>query len=54
MKLLSGNSNKPLSKNIDNIDIDTYAEKESFYSYRRSKFNNEEDFGRCISVILMT
>jgi len=55
---LRGFVNKKLSnlgiKNIDNIDIDTYAEKESFYSYRRSKFNNEEDFGRCISVILMT
>jgi YfiH family protein len=55
---LRGFINKKLSnlgiKNIDNIDIDTYAKKESFYSYRRSKFNSEEDYGRCISVILMT
>ncbi len=55
---LRGFINKKLSnlgiKNIDNIDIDTYTEKESFYSYRRSKFNGEEDYGRCISVILMT
>ncbi len=41
-------------KNIDNIEMDTYAEKEFFYSYRRSCFNKEQDYGRCISVILMT
>ena len=41
-------------KNIDNIDIDTFSKKELFYSYRRSRLNNERDYGRCISVILMT
>jgi len=41
-------------KNIDNIDIDTFSKKELFYSYRRSRLNNEKDYGRCISVILMT
>ena len=55
---LRGFINKKLSnsgiQNIDNINIDTYTEKKSFYSYRRSKFNNEKDYGRCISVILMT
>ena len=41
-------------KNIENIEIDTFSEKEFFYSYRRSKHNKEKDYGRCISVILMT
>ena len=55
---LRGFVNKELSnlniKNIDNIEMDTFAEKEFFYSYRRSCFNKEPDYGRCISVILMT
>ena len=41
-------------KNIENIEIDTFAAQETFYSYRRSRFYNEKDYGRCISVILMT
>jgi len=41
-------------KNIENIDIDTFSESDFFYSYRRSCINNEKDYGRCISVILMT
>ena len=41
-------------KNIENIEKDTFSEKEFFYSYRRSCINNEEYYGRCISVILMT
>ena len=41
-------------KNIDNIEMDTFSEREFFYSYRRSNVNREEDYGRCISVILMT
>ena len=41
-------------KNIENIEIDTFSEKEFFYSFRRSCLNNEQDYGRCISVILMT
>jgi len=41
-------------KNIENIEMDTFAEKETFFSYRRSCLNNEKDYGRCISVILMT
>ena len=41
-------------KNIENIEMDTFLEKEFFYSYRRSTLNNEQDYGRCISVILMT
>jgi len=50
--------NKELSnlniKNIDNIEMDTFSESEFFYSYRRSSFKKEKDYGRCISVILMT
>jgi hypothetical protein len=41
-------------KNIENIEMDTFAALETFYSYRRSRLNNEKDYGRCISVILMT
>ena len=41
-------------KNIENIEMDTYSEKEFFYSYRRARHYNEKDYGRCISVIIMT
>jgi len=41
-------------KNIENIDMDTFSQEDFFYSYRRSKNNKEKDYGRCISVILMT
>ncbi len=41
-------------KNIENIEMDTFAKKEFFYSFRRSQVNKEKDYGRCISVILMT
>jgi|TARA_B110000438_G_C15648438_1_gene578475 YfiH family protein len=55
---LRGYINKELSnlniKNIENIEKDTFSDHEFFYSYRRSRFNNEKDYGRCISVILMT
>ena len=55
---LRGYINKEISnlniRNIENIEKDTFSEKDFFYSYRRSCLNNEQDFGRCISVILMT
>ena len=41
-------------RNIENIKLDTFKEKNYFYSYRRSLVNREKDYGRCISVILMT
>jgi len=41
-------------RNIENIELDTFSEKETFYSYRRSCLKKEKDYGRCISVILMT
>ena len=40
--------------NIDNIEMDTFSKSEFFYSYRRSSLKKEKDYGRCISVILMT
>ena len=41
-------------KNIENLELDTFSKKDLFYSYRRSAVNKEKDYGRCISVILMT
>ena len=41
-------------KNVENIEMDTFSNDEYFYSYRRSLLNKEKDYGRCISVILMT
>ena len=41
-------------KNVENIKLDTFSKNEFFYSYRRSVINKENDYGRCISVILMT
>ena len=41
-------------KNVENIELDTFSERKTFYSYRRSLLEKERDFGRCISVILMT
>ena len=41
-------------RNIENIEMDTFSQKDFFYSYRRSRLNKETDYGRCISVILMT
>jgi len=55
---LRGFINKKISdsniKNIENIVMDTFSKKEFFYSYRRSCVDKEQDYGRCISVILMT
>jgi len=55
---LRGFINKEISntgvKNIENLEMDTFSQKEFFYSYRRSLLNKEKDYGRCISVILMT
>ena len=41
-------------KNIDHINMDTFSNKKNFFSYRRSKKDDEKDYGRCISVIIMT
>ena len=36
---------------VENIDFDTYTEKENFFSFRRSRQLGEKDYGRCISTI---
>ncbi|MDC0514030.1 peptidoglycan editing factor PgeF [Pelagibacteraceae bacterium] len=36
---------------VENIDLDTFSEKEKFFSFRRSKKMDEIDYGRCISTI---
>ena len=41
-------------KEVENVEMDTFSNEEFFFSYRRSQRNNEKDYGRCISVILMT
>ena len=41
-------------KKIDNIEKNTFSDEETFFSYRRSRLKKEKDYGRCISVILMT
>ena len=38
-------------KYVENIDLDTYTEKENFFSFRRSSKLGEKDYGRCISTI---
>ena len=39
---------------VDNIDKDTFKEKNNFFSYRRSQKLGQNDYGRCISVITLT
>jgi YfiH family protein len=36
---------------IENIDFDTYSDKENFFSFRRTRQLGENDYGRCISTI---
>jgi len=38
-------------EHVENVDFDTYAEKENFFSFRRSIHLGEKDYGRCISTI---
>jgi polyphenol oxidase len=38
-------------KIVDNIDFDTFEDKDNFFSYRRSTLLGEKDYGRCISAI---
>ena len=39
--------------NISNINRDTFQDNKSFFSYRRSLFKKESDYGRNISVIMI-
>jgi len=36
---------------VDHVKLDTFIEKNNFFSYRRSQKLCESDYGRCISVI---
>ena len=38
---------------IDDLSIDTYADEDRFFSYRRTTHRNEPDYGRQISVITL-
>ncbi len=40
-----------LNVKVDHLNFDTFKEKTNFYSFRRSKILNQNDYGRCISVI---
>jgi hypothetical protein len=38
-------------RRIEAVGLDTYADPERFYSYRRATHANEPDYGRQISLI---
>lgn len=38
-------------KSVGNVQMDTYSDAETFFSYRRSCHKNEPDYGRNLSVI---
>ena len=38
---------------VDQVNHDTFAEKNNFFSYRRSCKLKQKDYGRCISTIRM-
>lgn len=38
-------------QNITDVNLDTYAEDTSFFSYRRATHMGEPDYGRCLSSI---
>ena len=40
-----------LNVKVDHVNHDTFKEKSSFFSFRRSQKLREKDYGRCISVI---
>jgi len=40
-----------LNVKVDHVKHDTFKEKDSFFSYRRSRKLHEKDYGRCISAI---
>ena len=40
-----------LKVNVDQINRDTFRDKNNFFSYRRSQKLQENDYGRCISIV---
>ncbi len=49
-KFVSGKL-KELNVRVDHVNRDTFKEKKNFFSFRRSLKLNQNDYGRCISVI---
>ena len=49
---------KKLNKNgvlhVDNINLDSFTMTDEYFSHRRAKKLGENDYGRCISVIMKT
>ena len=39
---------------FEDLCLDTYADESRFFSYRRATHRKEPDYGRLVSVILMT
>jgi|TARA_B110000881_G_C18591155_1_gene528060 YfiH family protein len=37
--------------NIDDLNYDTFKDSSNFFSYRRSQKLNDQDYGRCLSLI---
>ena len=44
---------KELKVIVDQVNHDTFAEKNNFFSFRRSSKLKHKDYGRCISTICM-
>jgi YfiH family protein len=42
---------KRLKVTVDQVNRDTFAEKNNFFSYRRSYRLKQKDYGRCISIV---
>ena len=39
---------------FEDLGLDTYADEERFFSYRRAVHRNEADYGRLVSAIVLT
>ena len=42
-----------LGADVDQINVDTFAENSNYFSYRRSCKLHQKDYGRCISAVSM-
>ena len=48
------NKLRQLNIKVENINFDTFKQKNRFFSYRRSQKLGEIDYGRCISVVTLS
>ena len=48
------NKLRQLNITVDNLNFDTFKQKNRFFSYRRSQKLGEIDYGRCISVVTLS